>query len=49
MEINFKYGKATANMRIGYMAGWTVSHWAYGILFGFSSGRNNAIGQQNYT
>jgi hypothetical protein len=35
------------NMCIGYMAGWTVSHWADEILLGFSSGRSNAIGLQN--
>jgi hypothetical protein len=34
-------------MCIGYMAGWTVSHWADEILLGFSSGRSNAIGLQN--
>ena len=37
------------NIRIGYMAGWTINNWAKGMLMGFSSGRSNAIGQKNLT
>jgi hypothetical protein len=41
--------KGGVQHRIGYMAGWTVSHWADVMLFGFSSGRSNANGQQILT
>jgi hypothetical protein len=34
-----------ANMRIGYMAGWTSSHWAAGMLLGGSSSGRKSIGQ----
>jgi len=37
------------NIRIGYMAGLKVSHWAEVMLLGLSSGRRNAIGQQILT
>jgi hypothetical protein len=34
-----------ANMRIGYMAGWTSSHWADVMLLGSGSSGRNSIGQ----
>jgi hypothetical protein len=40
---------ATANMRIGYMAGRTFIHWAKAMLLGFSSSRSNANQQQIFT
>jgi hypothetical protein len=36
-------------MRIGNMAVSTVSHWAEGMLLGFSSGGSKAIWQRNLT
>ena len=34
---------------IGYMAGWTIHHWAEAMLLGFNSSKHNAIGQQKFT